>query len=242
MADLNRPGGPSPDLFDMSGVIRPRTGPAGVTRGGGVQGIAPDAGMLRPPTGPATNTGFPGRPPAPPAPASPFRPPSQGAPRGPMGGESPGVPVQTPAPAPQPPGVVINIPTGPMGGGTGQDQGPVAGGGGVAKQPQQPATPGTAPQGTPNRMMMNRMPRLRDMQNLLPGTQVETPYGPVVAKPDGSYSVQLTPEGKVLYGQEQAAMKSRFGAHPFAADPGAPQPNLIPGQKFFNPFTGRYGD
>lgn len=191
---------------------------------GGVQGTAPDAGIPRPPSPPGVNQGFTGRPAEPERPQAPA-PLMDRAPAGPWGG-GPASPPQAPA---APPAIQISIPS--PGGGAPTD-------GGISSRPP---TPGGVTAG-PAAVQFPKLPRRSEVAGLPPGTQAMTPFGPVVVGPDGSPSVQLTPEGKILFAQEKTAMQGRFGAHPFAGDPNAPQPNLTPGRRFYNPFTGEYGD
>lgn len=231
-------GGLEPDLLDMAGVVRPRTGPAGVSRAGGVQGVAPDAGVVRPPAQPAPAFGFAGRPEGAPQ-GGPLTLPTA-PPGGTQTGQAPTMPQQARPEQQVPPGqqqtptpgaIQISIPQG------GVDSGIKTPGG-----PAPVAGPGAGSDAmTPAAVQFPGIPRRRDVAGLPPGTQAMTPYGPVVTGPDGEASVQLTPEGKILWAQEKEGLRSRFGMYPLAGDPNAPQPDLTPGRLFYNPFTGEYG-
>jgi len=68
------------------------------------------------------------------------------------------------------------------------------------------------------------------------GTTVQTPYGDVGA--DGRLA--LSPQGQELYKQAVVAKQRKFGLHPWAGDPRAPQPPVTLGRPSFNPFTGQW--
>jgi hypothetical protein len=93
----------------------------------------------------------------------------------------------------------------------------------------------------PSAAYVSGFPSRRQLASYPPGTAIETPYGPIVENPEtGRRSVQLTPAGQARYMKDVAAMKTRLSPHPAVGDPNAPQPNLVPGRPFFDPFGGRF--
>jgi hypothetical protein len=66
------------------------------------------------------------------------------------------------------------------------------------------------------------------VQNPL-GTPVNTPSGPAMV---------LSPEGQDAHARESLRAEELFGPHPFAGDPHAPKPTVVPGKPNFNPFFG----
>lgn len=89
---------PDSNFLDSMGMVRPRTGPAGVTRNSGVGGAgqSPDSNIVKPPPSPSIPQAPPGRPPV-----------QTGGVRGPRGEggvmPAPAAPAPAPQPAPQAP-------------------------------------------------------------------------------------------------------------------------------------------
>lgn len=114
-------------------------------------------------------------------------------------------------------------------------------------QPGQPPKPGAAQptQGagaqpvavaqplTPS-FHMDRVPTAAEMSQLPPGTTINTPYGTVGA--DGRLTPN--PETEMRYKEAIVQRRKKFGPHPFASDPNAPQVHVELGKPSFNPFTG----
>lgn len=109
--------------------------------------------------------------------------------------------------------------------------------------PQAPAlTPGTpaAPLVAPPPRQFTGMPKARDLDNLQPGEQAMSPWGPVTLDPSGQPRVQFTPEGEVAYRKAVVTARKKFGPYVGSNDPAAPQPPIQPGQENFNPKTGQW--
>jgi len=99
--------------------------------------------------------------------------------------------------------------------------------------PTQPSDP-TQPSGLT--LPSNRVPSRGELAMLPAGVTVDTPYGSVGA--DGRLA--LSPQGQELYKQAVVAKRRKFGLHPWAGDPRAPQPPVTLGRPSFNPFTGQW--
>lgn len=102
--------------------------------------------------------------------------------------------------------------------------------------PQAPAPQPTTPTGAPI-IQMSRVPSDTEAELLPPGAEVETPVGTWRRTPDGKGEVVLNAAGQEAYRAKAAEIMGKFGNHPFATDPLAPQPPVIPGRANFNPFS-----
>lgn len=195
-------------FINSMGLQRPRTGPAGVTRAGGVGG----AGLTTPATPTVNPPGVAqspvGRPPSP----------TPGAPAVPTPAPAtPGLAAPTPAPtAPEP--ATAPTPSAP------------------AAPPAQPTDfMGRVFQQA--RMAFNKMPSRGELVGIDPSVAIDTPYGQMVTNPDtGQRELVFTPEGKVLWGQETQRLIQAYGPTPVAGLVGAPQPPVEPGRLAYNPF------
>jgi hypothetical protein len=85
------------------------------------------------------------------------------------------------------------------------------------------------------------MPGPDEVAQLPPGNY-ETPMGTLVKGPDGSSRVVLNAAGQQQYRTRMAESVKAFGEHPFANDPGAPPPPVVPGAVSYNPFTNTFSD
>lgn len=84
-------------------------------------------------------------------------------------------------------------------------------------------------------------PTIPQPGSVMPGAAVQTPYGSVSTKPDGSQSLALDANGAQKYKETMAALRSKFitpramkGMH------GLPQMELKLGAHNFDPFSGRF--
>lgn len=206
-------------FINSMGLVRPRTGQAGVTRAGGVgsAGLSPaPAPQVQAPGLLGAPNGRPPEPkpaPAPGAPASPGQPAAQ--PTTVTSGPVPGAST-VPQPAPEP-GVPAQVPG----------------------APQQTDFTGRVFQAA--RMQFNKLPSRAELIGVDPSVAIDTPYGQMVTNPDtGKRELVFTPEGKQLWGQEVQRLTKAYGPTPAAGLAGAPTPPVEPGRRSYNPFTGMW--
>lgn len=107
-------------------------------------------------------------------------------------------------------------------------------------QPQ-PQPPGQAPVTNNFSVQYSRIPTRSDLAGLLPGVQVQTPYGTTAMGADGEpVHTFASPESEARYRQDEASYAARYGPTPLASFPGAPTPRVRMGRPAFNPFTGSW--
>jgi hypothetical protein len=112
------------------------------------------------------------------------------------------------------------------------------GGGAAPGPPQQPLAGGGAPvQAT---VKYSRIPTAEEVAQLPLGSTIETPWGVVQPDENGEPRLIMNEQGKAAYIQAQERAKRSYGPTPFAAIPGAPEPDIAVGTWNFNPFTGMW--
>lgn len=84
----------------------------------------------------------------------------------------------------------------------------------------------------------DHVPSLGELVDVPEGAQISTPFGTM----DRSGKLTLSPEGEMKYKEAIVARRKKFGAHPFAADPNSPPPEVRLGGRMFNPFSASWVD
>jgi hypothetical protein len=156
----------------------------------------------------------PGAPPSPSQPGMPTTPQVNSAPAGrPVGSGGPPMPMAPQIPDVQPPQKL-------------SQESEVA-----SMESQKNVNPG------PQVVMLNRLPRPGDLLDLPPGITVRTPYGDL----DEEGNIKTSPEYEQKHKEAIAKARQKFGPTPWGGMAGAPEPNIILGKSFFNPFTRSFG-
>lgn len=94
----------------------------------------------------------------------------------------------------------------------------------------------TSTTATPLVMALDHVPDAAERAGMMPGTQIQTPYGSV----DSQGNLIPSPEGAQKYQQAVVTARRSFGPHPWADDPQAPPAPVKLGRKNFNPFLGTW--
>src|SRR3990170_2385783 len=77
--------------------------------------------------------------------------------------------------------------------------------------------------------------------SVLPGSQVQTPYGTVSSGPDGSQRLALDANGQQKYKESMAALRAKFAVpRVMKGMAGLPEMELKLGASNFDPFSGRF--